>query len=74
MMLTLQELLTGKKGGHSSADAAVMSAQAGADGRSEHYAFFEEKTEPAELPAKATKALKQAKVEAKPIKVFSELM
>ena len=73
MILTLQELLTGKKRSGSSADAAAPSAHASAGSRSEHYAFFEEKTEPAELPAKANQALKQAKVKARPTKVFSKL-
>ncbi|CAK27818.1 Uncharacterized protein wiht hemolysin-type calcium-binding regions [Synechococcus sp. RCC307] len=74
MALALHELLNGKASKQGVADAVVQSSQIGASGgRSEHYAFFEEKTEPAELPSKANQALKEAKVNAKPTKVFSEL-
>ena len=71
---TLEELLIGKKSHQSIANTIVESVQVnGTDRRSEHYAFFQDKVEPAELPAKAVKALKLAKLKAKPIKVFSEL-
>ncbi|CAK27816.1 Uncharacterized protein wiht hemolysin-type calcium-binding regions [Synechococcus sp. RCC307] len=49
-------------------------AQVGGGGlRREHYVFFEEKIDPIELPGKADRALKEAKIQAKPNQVFSEL-
>ena len=63
-MKPLFEGLLNKSLSQTMADAVVELVQVnGAGGRSEHYAFFEDKTEPAELPAKADKALKQAKVD-----------
>ena len=41
--------------------------------REPHYAFLDGDSEPGEVPAKASQALKQAKVEAKPTQVFREL-
>ena len=74
MSLSFLEFLKGKEESQSVADFVVECAQLnGASGSSEHYAFFQDKTEPAELPAKADKALKEAKVDANPTKVFSEL-
>ena len=74
MALSLQELLTGKASGRSIAEAVVDAAhREGSNRRAEHYAFFEDNTEPAELPAKADRALEQAKVDAKPSQIFSEL-
>ena len=74
MSTFLDELLLGGKA-KVSVPGVLLEASAQESGRAPepHYAFLEGENESDEVPVKASQALKQAKVEAKPTQVFYQL-